>query len=234
MKSASKYLGSLILVLLLVPFAYGATVTGTVKGPNGDSFRGAFVQARNSTTKITVSVLTDKNGRYRIENLPAGQYQLQVRAVGYRTDPRPAVNLTADQNDSYEFALQKGTVRWSDLSQYQGEMLFPEAKGKDLLVGRCFACHGFQTRMASMRRDEEGWRDRVNYMVEAMHFFLGGLGAPFNDQNAADVTTYINSLFGEKSVLPNSPAEMPAYKYLGRSFGDDAMKIVYVEYELPG
>src|SRR5712671_2169461 len=234
MKSASKYLGLLVMVLLVVPFAYAATVTGTVKGPDGASFRGAFVQAQNSSTKILVSVLTDKDGRYRIENLPAGQYQLQVKAVGYRTDPRPGVSLAADQNASYEFALQKGAVRWSDLSQYQGEKLFPEAKGKDLLVGRCFACHGFQSRMASVQRDEEGWRDRVNYMVESMHFFLGGVGSPFNDQNAADVTAYINSLFGENSVLPKSPAEMPAYKDLVRSFGDDAMKIVYVEYDLPG
>ena len=135
MKSASKCLGLLVMVLLLVPFAYAATVTGTVKGPDGASFRGAFVQAQNSNTKILVSVLTDKDGRYRIENLPPGQYQLQVKAVGYRTDPRPGVILAADQNASYEFALQKGAVRWSDLSQYQGEKLFPDAKGKDLLVG---------------------------------------------------------------------------------------------------
>src|SRR3979490_3175972 len=219
MKSASKCLGLLILVLFLVPFARGATVTGTVKGPDGEPFRGAFVQAQNSNTKILVSVLTDKDGRYRIENLPAGQYQLQVKAVGYRSDPRSGVNLAGDQNASYEFALQKGAVRWSDLSQYQGEQLFPETKGKDLLVGRCFACHGFQSRMASVRRDEEGWRDRVNYMVTTMHFFLGGLGAPFNDQNAADVTTYMNSLFGEESVLPKSPADLPKYKDVVRSFG---------------
>src|SRR6202158_256158 len=189
MKPASKYFGLLILVAFFVPFAYGATVTGTVKGPDGASFRGAFVQAQNSGTKIMVSVLTDKDGRDRIENLPAGQYHLQVKAVGYRTDPRPGVSLAADQNASYEFALQKGAVRWSDLSQYQGEKLFPAAKGEDLLVGRCFACHGFQSRMASIQRDEEGWRDRGNYMMESMHFFLGGVVAPFNDHNAADVAS---------------------------------------------
>jgi hypothetical protein len=37
-----------------VPSAYG-----TVTGPDGAAFRGAFVQARNATTKITVSVLSD-------------------------------------------------------------------------------------------------------------------------------------------------------------------------------
>src|SRR6202165_3921127 len=95
MKAASKYFGLLILGAFFVPFAYGATVTGTVKGPDGASFRGAFVQAQNSGTIIMVSVLTDKDGRYRIENLPAGQYQLQVKAVGYRAVPCPGVSLAA-------------------------------------------------------------------------------------------------------------------------------------------
>jgi virginiamycin B lyase len=234
MKAASKCLGLLIACLFLASLARAATVNGTVKGPDGAAFRGAFVQARNMSTRVLVSVLTDKEGRYRIENLPAGQYQLQIRAVGYRTDPRTDVKLAAEQDASYDFALQQGMVRWSDLSQYQGEVLFPEAKGKELLVRRCFACHGFQSRMASIRRDEEGWRDRVAYMAESMHFFLGAVGGPFNDQNAADVASYINSLFGEESILPKSPAEMPKYKELVRTFGDDAMKIVYVEYELPG
>ena len=58
--------------------------------------------------------------------------------MGYRAESRTDVSLTAEQNASYDFALQKGMVRWSDLSQYQGEVLFPEAKGKDLLVGEMF------------------------------------------------------------------------------------------------
>ena len=153
MKAASKYLGLLVALAFLSPAVRAATVNGNVKGPDGAPFRGAFVQAQNTSTRVLVSVLTDRDGHYRIENLPAGKYQLQIRAVGYRTDPRTDVSLAADQNASYDFALQKGMVRWSDLSQYQGEELFPEAKGKDLLVSRCFACHGFQSRMASARRE---------------------------------------------------------------------------------
>ena len=87
MRTASNFACVLTLALLPGSLALGATVTGTVKAPDGAPFRGAFVQAQNSNTKIMVSVLSDRQGRYRIENLPAGQYQLQVRAVGYRTDP---------------------------------------------------------------------------------------------------------------------------------------------------
>src|ERR1700730_8596320 len=138
MKLASRFAGVMILSFCAGACAHAATVTGSVKSPDGTPFRGAFVQAQNTGTRVLFSVLTDKDGRYRIENLPAGKYQVQVKAVGYRGDPRADVNLAAEQNASYDFALQQGMVRGSDLSQYQGEVLCPDAKGKDLVVGRCF------------------------------------------------------------------------------------------------
>ena len=115
MRTASGFAYVLTLGLLPGSLAYGATVSGTVNAPDGAPFRGAFVQAQNSTTKIMVSVLSDKLGHYRIRSLPAGQYRLQVRAVGYRADPRQGVSLAAGQNAAYEFALRKDMVRWSNL-----------------------------------------------------------------------------------------------------------------------
>ena len=96
-----------------------STITGTVKGPDSAAFPGAFVEAQNLKTKITVAVLSDTQGHYRIENLTAGQFRIFIRAVGYNADPRTGVNLTADQNASFDFALQKGMVHWSDISVYQ-------------------------------------------------------------------------------------------------------------------
>ena len=110
---------------LLASFCHGATITGTVKGPDGGPFKGAFVQAQNKNTKITYIVLSGNDGQYRADNLPAGEYQVSLRAVGYKADPRTGVNLTAQQNASFDFSLQQGMVRWSDLSYYQGKQLFP-------------------------------------------------------------------------------------------------------------
>lgn len=234
MRTASKALGAL--VLMAFP-AQAATVTGTVKAQGGAPFRGAFVQAQNVANKITVSVLSNAAGRYAFADLPAGQYQLRLKAVGVSAEPR-AVTLTANQNAAHEFVARNGKVRWTEISQYQGQVLFPAVlgnnvlKGKDILLGSCFACHAFQSRMASFKRDENGWRDRVNYMRGTMHFFLDSQ-APFTDQQADDVTAYMNLLFGENSILPESPADMPAYKNTVRNFSDEAMRIVYVEYDIP-
>jgi virginiamycin B lyase len=230
MRSPAKFLLSAGLLFLLGSLCRGASVTGTVKGTEGAPFEGAFVEAENTQTRVAVIVLSRNDGRFRIENLPAGDYRLQIHAVGFRADSRTGVHLAANQEASYDFALQKGVVRWSDISFYQAKQLWPEAKGKDLIVADCSSCHLFQTRMASVTRDAEGWRDRVDYMRTAMHFSLSRV----TDRDADDIASYLTKLFGPDSVLPKSPADAPGYKDTVRLFSSEAMNIVYVEYEMPG
>lgn len=232
MRSKTGMVALVGFIVFAASAAYGATITGAVSGVDGAPFRGAFVEAQNAKTKITVIVLSDGTGRYRIPDLPAGDYRVQIRAVGYRADPRSPVALTADQNASLDFALQKGVVRWSDISQNQAAQLWPPAKGKDLLFEHCNICHQFQSRIASTRRDLDGWKDRVAFMREAMGFSIF-LGPNFSDQDAEEVANYLNSLFGTDSVLPKSPADMPGYQKTVRPFSSDAMNIVYVEYDMP-
>ncbi len=229
----SKILALLGLIVFLASASYGATISGTVNGADGAPFQGAFVEARNAKSKITVIVLSDSQGRYRIPDLAAGEYRVQIRAVGFRADPRNSVTLTADQNASFDFSLQQAMVRWNEISQYQAAQLWPPAKGKDLLFEHCNICHQFQSRMASVHRDLDGWKDRVAFMRDAMHFSVF-LGPNFIDQDAEDVANYLNSLFGPDSALPKSPADMSAYRKTVRPFSSEAMNIVYVEYDMPG
>src|SRR5262249_8302879 len=154
---------------------------------DGAPYAGAFVEAQKTHTRTTTIVLSDAQGRFRIEELPAGEYRLQIRAVGFSADPQPGVNLTADQRVSYDFALGSSTVRWSDISYYQANKLWPAAKGKDLIAKNCSGCHLFQTRMATVTRDADGWRNRVEYMRTAMHFSTWNL----TGQDADDIASYL-------------------------------------------
>ena len=229
--SLTKFLGSSCLALYIAASCYGATLSGNVKGPEGAPVEGAFVQAQNTKTKISFFVLSDHEGRYRVEKLPAGEYRVQVKATGLRADPKNGVALAADQSLSLDFALQTGVVRWNELSIYQAKQLWPEEKAKQTIFKECFICHGFQTRMASVRRDEDGWKDRVQFMRDVMHF---SLGYRITDQDAAEIAAYLNKLYGQDSEFPKSPAEMPGYKETVRSFSSEAMNIAYVEYDMPG
>lgn len=211
--------------------ATDATLTGTVKDPSGTPFRGAFVHAQNMQSKITVNVLSDSQGHYRIPNLAPGEYQVRVTAVGYTAAPRSGVKLAAGDSPALDFALQQGAVRWADLSLYQAKTLLPEGKGKEILFGQCFACHGFQTRMAAVKRDHDGWTTAVNYMRTTRHARLAN---HVNDQDAAVLASYLDDAFGVEAKLPKSAADLPGYKATVRPTSDEGLKITYVEYDMPG
>ena len=107
----SALIGILGLFIFAASFADAATIAGTVSGPDGTPLRAAFVQARHAKLKMTVSVLSDNAGRYLVENLPAGDYRLSVRAIGYKAEPKSGITLAAEQNLSHDFALQPAPVR---------------------------------------------------------------------------------------------------------------------------
>jgi len=234
MGSSTFFPSGFLAIAVFATGADAATLSGTVTGPDGAPFRAAFVQARNAQMKMTVNVLSDARGHYRADNLPAGDYRLQVRAVGYKADPREGVKLAAGESAAYDFALQKGVVRWSDISVQQGLELLPDARGKRELFTYCTGCHGFESRMAAVKRDEDGWRSRVAYMREVVSYaFTPQRG--FDDQKAEDIVYYLNHVFGEDSTaLPRSPTDVPHYPNTVRPISEEALKIVYVIYDMPG
>ena len=210
MQPLNRVLSLASVAVFLACFVNGATVTGTVKGPDGAPFRAASVEARNSKTKITTIVFSDSNGRYRVENLAAGDYQIVAKAIGYQSDPHSGIMLAANQNASFDWTLQKQMVRWTDIPIYQGLMLMPEGKGKTRFVESCGAsCHGYQ-RMIEVSRDANGWTDAVKDMRQR----IGGgvVGQIKDDQDAADLASYLGKIFGTgPGALPPSPADMPGY-----------------------
>ena len=186
-------LGVLCLVALSASAADAATIAGTVTGPDGapvprrlragpqchdQDHRQRAVRHRRATTRCRISRPATTGWR---SGRPAS------RAI-----PRAASRSPPTRTPPHDLALQKGLVRWSDLSIYQGTKLLPEARGKDLLFTHCMACHGFESRMAAVTRDEDGWRDRVNYMRDAMGFFINRPQLQFNDQKADDIVYYLN------------------------------------------
>src|SRR5438552_9842699 len=93
-----------------------STISGTVKNSTGAPYRGAFVRVRNVKTTMTFSVLSDSEGRYRVPNVPPGDYEVRATAIGYKDDIRAGVTVAANSSPSLDFTLQKGKVRWSDLN----------------------------------------------------------------------------------------------------------------------
>ena len=214
----------------------GATITGNVRGADGKPFMGAFVIAENTQNKMTTNVLSDERGRYYIGNLQAATYTVRIRAIGYRGDQHAGVQLSGAQKVSFDFALQKEPVRWSDLTTFQGTQLLPKTKAHDLsrryqdsfFVSCLISRHSFQSQMATKTWNEEGWRAAVKYMRDQI---MAGEGGGMSDEKFEDIVSYLNTAFGPNSPKPPSPEALPEYKSLVRTFSSPAMNIAYVEYD---
>jgi len=70
--SIATVVGVVVLAGSIGPSGYGATISGTVKGPDGP-LKGVFVQAQDAKTHISTIVMSDNRGRYRVEKLSAGE-----------------------------------------------------------------------------------------------------------------------------------------------------------------
>src|SRR5215831_6391764 len=54
------------------------TLTGVITDAAGSAVAGAFVQMRNAERRLNFMVITQEQGKYSIDRLPAGKYVVQA------------------------------------------------------------------------------------------------------------------------------------------------------------
>jgi virginiamycin B lyase len=209
----------------------GGDIYGTVKAEDGSPFRAAFVRAQNVKTKMIMMVLTNNQGQFRTDSLPSGTYEVWATSTGYRSDPSRRMDITVQdgKNTATSFTMKKGTVQWSQLTKYQAGILLPDIKGKDVVLQECFNCHAM-SRIGMMGLDREAWLGAIEHMRQV------GV-ADIAPKVAAQVSEYLGTVFGPDTETPSSPAQLPQYQKVKQEhdyFSDDALNIVYVDYQLTG
>jgi virginiamycin B lyase len=83
-----------------------ATLTGHVSSAEEGPMEGVVVSAKKDGATFTLSVVTDKEGRYGFPaaKLEPGHYRLSIRAGGYEIDSPKAVDLSAAQPATAEIS----------------------------------------------------------------------------------------------------------------------------------
>ena len=200
---------------------------------------GAFVQAQNTKTKITVNVLSHKDGKYHSMICRPANTSCAFAPSGIRPIRASGVTSRASQKVVLGLGAAKGHRALARSHPLSRRKLDPQhhRQGNDVRSHGQLAAATPPARSATasnrawprLARSEAGWRDRVDYMRSTMHAQLR-----ITDEQESRMVSFLTALFSENSVLPKSPADLPEYKDLVRNFDDDAMNIVYVEYDLPG
>lgn len=94
--------------LMVAPVSQQGGLAGYVRGPSGEGVEGARVFVSGALSSALA--VTDKNGFYQIEGLPAGyRYSVVASMPGFDNDAREQVEIVAGQIIPFSFSLNFST-----------------------------------------------------------------------------------------------------------------------------
>jgi hypothetical protein len=110
---------SILLLLCLCPLAARvaagaqtttATISGVVLDQNGDAVPRANITVRNVQTGIRRAITCDDAGRFRMTELPPGEYETTAEQTGFSREVRTGIVLTLNRDAVLRFVLKVGSI----------------------------------------------------------------------------------------------------------------------------
>jgi hypothetical protein len=102
---------------------------GTITGKVTDKRTGhALPFANVALVGVPKGGLTDSEGRFTIAGVPVGTYEVKVQFLGYKTESRPGIEVTAGKPTTADFKLEEIIVRQEKVVEVTAERRLVEAK----------------------------------------------------------------------------------------------------------
>src|SRR5258706_2069019 len=119
-----------------------AALAGRVSSQEEDSMEGVLVSAKRGGSTVTVTVVSDAQGRYSFPRgkLEPGRYALRIRAVGYDLkDPGP-VEIALQKTTQLDLNLEKTKDLAAQLTNVEWIMSAPGTEEQKRSL-TCVSCH---------------------------------------------------------------------------------------------
>jgi Carboxypeptidase regulatory-like domain/TonB dependent receptor len=81
-----------------------------VKDPAAAAMSDVTVKIHNIGTNLDITVQTQSNGSYAVNNLPVGDYELTFSKSGFETEKNTQITVQGDRTSTVDAALKVGTV----------------------------------------------------------------------------------------------------------------------------
>src|SRR5882762_2843261 len=133
-------------------------LTGRVSSAEEGAMEGVVVSAKKAGSTVTVSVVSDAQGRFSFPSakLGSGSYSLKVRATGYELDGPGSAEITLALPVAVDLKLRK--VRDITLQMTNAEWIesFPGTPDQKKFLYGCVGCHTLE-RVAKSKHDAGGF-----------------------------------------------------------------------------
>jgi len=87
-----------------------ATIRGTVTDPSGSVIPGAKVTVKNEDTGLTRTGESNSEGIYSFQELPVGNYRIEVEQTGFKAEVRSKIAVNAADTRAVDVQLQTGNM----------------------------------------------------------------------------------------------------------------------------
>ena len=123
-----------------------AALTGQVSSQEEGKMEGVLVSAKKAGSTVTVTVVSDAQGRYSFpaKRLEPGQYSLKIRAVSYDMDDLAPVDVTAQKTATVDLKLHKAKDLAAQLTNGEWLMSMPGTQQQKEALTNCTSCHTLQ------------------------------------------------------------------------------------------
>ncbi|HYR35213.1 MAG TPA: carboxypeptidase regulatory-like domain-containing protein, partial [Burkholderiales bacterium] len=230
----------LILGLVFISTAAFAQLSGRVGSAEEGAMEGVLVSAKKAGSTITVTVVSDRDGRYRFpaKKLAPGRYTLSVRAAGYALGGSNAVEVS-EKATVRDIALLKTQDLAAQLSNGEWMASMPGTDQQKGQLLNCVGCHTLE-RIARSRFDADTFTKTVlprmqGYVNQSIpqHPQLRKAERLMEERGDQRVQVY-RSTAEYLSTINLAEAAKWGYELqtLPRPRGR-ATKVVYTEYDLP-
>jgi hypothetical protein len=85
-------------------------ILGRVTDPSGAVIAGSTITVTQTATGVTHTATTDTSGHYEVRYLVPGEYTVEAKAQGFRTERQSGIVIQIGQQAPIDFSLQVGSV----------------------------------------------------------------------------------------------------------------------------
>ena len=141
-------------------------LTGLVASTEEGAMEGVVVSAKRAGSPVTISVVSDNQGRFSFPaaKLEPGQYSLRIRATGYELDGPQSVAITASQSAAADLKLRKVQDLTSQLTNAEWIASVPGTPDQKKFLYGCVGCHTLE-RIVKSKHDADGFLQVMKRMA---------------------------------------------------------------------